>query len=307
MRQLTILVGGATGFVGSQLVAHLSAHYPHVQVRALTRTLESDTARHFAALPGVTVVRGNYGDVQSLEVAAEGADRAYVACNNVAEQRRFECNFIDACKGKGVRRIAKISTFRYFCRANGPGHGAAHHHIEQYLHHSGLPHVILHPAYYFQSLLYFTHPIKTAGILPQLLGDMKLNMVDCRDVAQFAAALLTCNDETFALFNGQHVEIAGPEKLGGEDWAEALRHAGVAVRYEKVAPDAFKQGLLSVGVPEDMATNITAIHTCFYDGSAQVVDHATTPGLESLSGIPARLRWFAAFVTEVVPIFQTAR
>jgi uncharacterized protein YbjT (DUF2867 family) len=217
MRQLTILIGGATGFVGSQLVAHLSAHYPHVQVRALTRTPESDTARHFAALPGVTVVRGNYGDVPSPEVAAAGADRAYVACNNVAEQHRFECNFIDACKGKGVRRIAKISTFRYFCRANGPGHGAAHHQIEQHLHNSGLPHVILHPAYYFQSLLYFTHPIKAAGILPQLLGDMKPNMVDCRNVAQFAAALLTCNDETFAPFNGQHVEIAGPEKLRGED------------------------------------------------------------------------------------------
>jgi len=253
MRQLTIVVGGATGFVGSQLVAHLSAHYPHVQVRALTRTPESDTARHFAALPGVTVIRGNYGDMQSLEAAAEGADRAYMACNNVAEQRRFECNFIDACKLQGVRRIAKISTFRSFCRANGPGHGAAHYHIEQHLHQSGVSHVILHPAYYFQSLLYFTYPIKTAGILPQLLGDMQLNMVDCRDVAQCAAALLTCNEETFAPFHGQHVEIAGPEKLGGEDWAAALRHAGIAVQYEKVTPDAFKQGLLSVGVPEDMA------------------------------------------------------
>ena len=138
MSQLTILIGGATGFVGSQLVAHLSAHYPQVQVRALTRTPESDTARHFAALPGVTVVRGNYGDVQSLEAAAEGADRAYVACNNVAEQRRLECNFIDACKGQGVRRIAKISTFRSLCRADGPGHGAAHYHIAQHLHHSGV-------------------------------------------------------------------------------------------------------------------------------------------------------------------------
>jgi hypothetical protein len=126
-------------------------------------------------------------------------------------------------------------------------------------------------------------------------------------VAQCATALLTCDDETFAPFNGQHVEIAGPEKLGGKDWAEALRHAGVAVRYEKVAPDAFKQGLLSVGVPEDMATNITAFHTCFYDGSAQVADHATTPGLEGLPGIPVRWRRFEAFVAEVVPMFQTAR
>jgi uncharacterized protein YbjT (DUF2867 family) len=112
MRQVTILVGGATGFIGSQLVAHLSAHYPQVQVRALTRTPESDTARHFAALPGVTVVRGDYGDVPSLEAAAEGADRADGACNNVAEQRRFECNFIDACKGQGVRRLAKMRSAR---------------------------------------------------------------------------------------------------------------------------------------------------------------------------------------------------
>jgi uncharacterized protein YbjT (DUF2867 family) len=118
-----------------------------------------------------------------MEAAAEGADRAYVACNNVAEQRRFECNFIDACKIQGVRRIAKSSTFRTFCRANGPGHRAAHYHIEQHLHQSGVPHVILHSAYYFQSLLYFTSPIKTAGMLPQLLEDMQLNMVDCRDVA----------------------------------------------------------------------------------------------------------------------------
>lgn len=307
MRQMTILVGGATGFVGSQLVAHLSAHYPQVQVRALTRTPESDTARRFAALPGVTVVRGNYGDVQSLEAAVEGADRAYVACNNVSEQRRFECNFIDACKGKGVRRIAKISTFRSFCRADGSGHGAAHYHIAQHLHHSGVDHVILHPAYYFQSLLYFVQPIKTAGMLPQLLGDMQLNMVDCRDVAQCAAALLTCDDETFAPFNGHHIEIAGPEKLGGEDWAAALRQAGIAVRYEKVAPDAFKQGLRGVGVPEEMAANITAFHTCFYDGSAQVADHATSLGLEGLPGIPVHWRRFEAFVTEVAPMFQPAR
>jgi uncharacterized protein YbjT (DUF2867 family) len=276
-------------------------------VRALTRTPESDPARRFAALPTVTVVRGDYGDGPSLAAAAEGVDRAYVACNNVAEQRQWECNFIDACKDQGVRRIAKISTFRSFCRADGPGHGAAHYHIEQHLHHSGLPHVILHPAYYFQSLLYFTQPIKAAGILPQLLGDMQLNMVDCRDVAQCAAVLLTCDDELFAPFNGHHVAIAGPEQLGGEDWAEALRHAGVAVRYEKVAPDAFKQGLRSVGVPEDMATNITAFHTCFYDGSAQVADHATTPGLEGLPGMPVRWRQFAAFVREVAPIFQPTR
>jgi hypothetical protein len=133
---------------------------------------------------------------------------------------------------------------------------------------------------------------------------MQLNMVDCRDVAQCAAALLMCDEETFTPFNGHHVEIAGPEKLGGEDWAAALRQSGIAVRYEKVAPEAFKQGLRGVGVPEDMAANITAIHTCFYDGSAQVADHANSLGLEGLPGTPVNWRRFEAFVTEVAPMFQ---
>jgi hypothetical protein len=64
--------------------SELRVRLADLEARALTRTPESDTARHFAALPGVTVVRGNYGDVRALEAAAEGADRAYVACNNVA-------------------------------------------------------------------------------------------------------------------------------------------------------------------------------------------------------------------------------
>jgi hypothetical protein len=56
-----------------------------------------------------------------------------------------------------------------------------------------------------------------------------------------------------------------------------------------------------------MATNITAFHTCFYDESAQIADHATTPGLEGLPGMPVRWRRFEAFVTEVRPMFQSAR
>lgn len=182
--------------------------------------------------------------------------------------------------------------FRYFYRENGPGLGAAHDYIEQYLHSSGLDHVVLHSAYYFQSFLYFMHVSKTAGIFPHLLGDMKPNMVNCCDVIQFAAALLTRNDETLASFNGRHVEIAGPENLRGEDCAEALRREGVDVQFKKVSPEAFKQGFLSAGVSADIAINITAIHTCFYDGSAQIADHATTPNLMSLPGSPASLRLF---------------
>jgi hypothetical protein len=93
----------------------------------------------------------------------------------------------------------------------------------------------------------------------------------------------------------------------GHDGSPCVTCSTVAVQYEKVAPEAFKRGLLSVGVPEDMATNITIFRTCFYDGSAQVADHATTPGLEGLLGMLVQWCRFDAFVTEVGPLCQSAR
>ncbi|MER7820192.1 NAD(P)H-binding protein [Streptomyces sp. NPDC096153] len=303
MKGLRILIGGATGFVGSQLVTHLSENYPSIEVRALTRNRNSEKAISLDSLNGVTVIEGDYGDRESLEAAASGVDRAYVACSNSANQNELECNFIDACQSQGASRIIKISTLRFLCRENGPGHGRLHYQIEQHLSGVGIGHAIVHPSYYFQSLLYFAEPIK-AGVLPQLLGEMKLNMVDCRDIAQFSAALLTCSDEEFARFDGSHIEIEGPENLGGDDWVNHLRQVGVDVQYARILPEQFKEGLIAGGVPEDVATNITDVHRCFHEGSADISSIFPMSGLIDLPGAPTRLRRFASFVKEVAPILK---
>ena len=39
----------------------------------------------------------------------------------------------------------------------------------------------------------FTHSLKKAGLLPQSLGDMAVNMVECQDFAQYTGALLIFN------------------------------------------------------------------------------------------------------------------
>ena len=73
----------------------------------MTRDPNSELARRFAHFPNVTVLQGDYNNMESLQSAARDVDRVYVACNNVALQYQFECNFINACKEQGVKRIIK--------------------------------------------------------------------------------------------------------------------------------------------------------------------------------------------------------
>jgi len=304
MKEPVLLIGGATGFVGRELVPYLSKNYQNIHIRVLTRNPDSELASNISNLPQVEIVQGNYSDIDSLKRAAKGADRAYIACNNVNKQTEYECNFIDACKAESVVRIVKLASLKHLSREDGPAHGGFHYQIIEHLKRSGIPYAPIYPTCFFQTLLYFAYFIKTEGILPHLLGDTTCHLIDCRDIAQYIAALLMCDDEIFTAFNAKPLIIAGPERMGGEGWAAALRRHGVDVEYKKVTPEEFRQNLLQLGIPQDMVDNITAFHTTFYDGSIPVPDQYSSPEWEKLPGVPKQFRRYDDFIKGVAPLFK---
>lgn len=304
MKEPMLLIGGATGFVGRELVPYLSKNYQNIHIRVLTRNPDSEIASNFSGLPQVEIVQGDYRDLDSLKRAARGADRAYIACSNVDKQTEYECNFIDACKAESVRRIVKLATLKHLCREDGPAHGGFHYQIIEHLKRSGIPYTPIYPTCFFQTILYFAHFIKTEGLLPHLLGDTTLHLIDCRDIAQYVAALLMCEDALFATLNGKPLIIAGPERMGGEDWAAALRRHGVDVEYKKVTPEEFRHNFYQLGIPHDMVDNITAFHTTFYNSSIPVPDQYASSEWEKLPGVPTQFRRYDDFLKEVAPLFK---
>ena len=304
MKKPVLLIGGATGLVGRELVPYLSKNYQNISIRVLTRNPDSEVVNQFTRLPQLEIFKGDFRDIYSLKRAAEGADRAYLACNNVDQQTEYECNFIDACQGGSVGRIVKLATLKHLCRKDGPAHGGFHYHIIEHLKRSGIPYAPIYPTCFFQTLLYFTHFIKTQGILPHLLGDTEFHLIDCRDIAQYLAALLMCEDELFAEFHTKPLIIAGPDKMGGQGWAAALRRHGVNVEYQKVTPEEFRENFLQLGIPRDMVDNITAFHTTFYDGSIPVPDQYSSQEWENLPGVPTQFRRFDDFIEEVAHLFK---
>jgi uncharacterized protein YbjT (DUF2867 family) len=103
----SILVTGATGYIGGRLARQLLAE-GHT-VRAMARD-----PRRLAALgrAGVECVAGDVLDAPSLTSALRGIDVAYYLIHSMGDGRDFEArdrqaatNFADACRVAGVKRI----------------------------------------------------------------------------------------------------------------------------------------------------------------------------------------------------------
>src|ERR687891_2758074 len=99
-----ILITGATGTVGSELVKRLSAE--GVQVRAVTRDPgKADIIR----LPQVEVVKGDLEDADSIRRACTGVDRAFLLTNSTERAEQQQITFIRVAQQSGIRHIVKLS------------------------------------------------------------------------------------------------------------------------------------------------------------------------------------------------------
>jgi uncharacterized protein YbjT (DUF2867 family) len=265
---MTILVTGATGNVGSNLVRTLAAR--GAPVRAFVR----DRARAAAKFgPGVELAAGDFGDRATVDRALSGVDRLFLACANVPGQIDFECAAIDAAAAAGVAGVVKLS---------GPDasvdsplvferwHGA----IEQHLAASGLPAVLVRPRTYMTNLLAYARTVAQTGMLFAPAGTAAISFVDPRDVADAAAEVLTrprLERRTYTL--------TGPEAITFDRIAAEFSAAtGRPVTYVGVGDG--RQAMIADGLPPMVADAIVAIFAAQRAGSMTT----TTDAVRELTG-----------------------
>ncbi|SIR81917.1 Uncharacterized conserved protein YbjT, contains NAD(P)-binding and DUF2867 domains [Haladaptatus litoreus] len=106
---MTVLVAGATGFVGRHLVPELLA--AGNDVTALVRDASS-----YDPPEGVSVVEGDLNDRDSLDGIFEGIDAAYYLVHSMGESgdfmqqdRNAARNFANAARGTDVSRVVYLS------------------------------------------------------------------------------------------------------------------------------------------------------------------------------------------------------
>jgi uncharacterized protein YbjT (DUF2867 family) len=240
-----ILVTGATGNVGSAVVAELRAKGE--AVRAFVRSERRARER----LPaGVEFSVGDFEDSASIVRALEAVDAVFLSSADQPNKMQHESAVIDAAAARGVRRIVKTSTV-------GAEKGSAlppfdwHGRIEEHLHASGIASVILQSSFYMTNLLASADPIRQTGKLFAPLAGAEIAMIDPQDTGSVGAITLTTDR-----YDGQTLNLTGPEAITYEQVADELSVAtGRAVEFVNISDEAARQTFIDMGLPDWLVTH----------------------------------------------------
>ncbi|MFI1460264.1 SDR family oxidoreductase [Nocardia carnea] len=207
-----ILITGATGTIGSEIVRLLAALGEGV--RAVTRNPET------ADLPGgVEVVRGDYSDVPAIAGAMDGADAVFVLSVLGPEGIDADTALVRAASDAGVRRIVKLSAIG----TGDPGLGRVgtwHLPGEQAVRDSGTDWTILRPSSFASNTLSWAPALHSGQPVSNLTGAGAQGVVDPRDVSAVAVEALL-----FPAHAGRVYTLTGPELLTTHDQAAVVAAA----------------------------------------------------------------------------------
>ncbi|AZP21251.1 SDR family oxidoreductase [Streptomyces aquilus] len=240
-----ILVTGATGTIGSEVVRQLAARGE--KVRALTR----DPGR--AVVPeGVEVVRGDFLDQPSLEAALAGVDAAFLVGVLGPEDGGRDVRLIELTRAAGVRRIVKLSAIGTGAPEFGP-FGRWHLPGEQALRaSSGLEWTILRPSSFASNTLGWARALAAGQPVPNMTGEGRQGVVDPRDVAEVAVAALT--DARHA---GRTYTLTGPEAISVHDQAAVLAEVlGRPVETITPSRDQLREQLAASGLTDQAVEGV---------------------------------------------------
>lgn len=180
---MKILVTGATGNVGGELVRNL--HKRGADIRVLVRKPE---AAQFPA--GVEVVPGDLTNPDAVRAAVKGADKLFLLNGVVADELTQALLTYGIARQAGVKHVTYVSVYQADRFRDVP-HFASKVATESALHEFGVPYTILRPGYYFQNDLAQQPLLMQMGIYTMPIGTAGMSAVDVRDIAEAAAISLT--------------------------------------------------------------------------------------------------------------------
>ena len=285
---MTILVTGATGTVGRNVVEQLIKR--GADISALVR----DPSK--ANLPaGVATIKGDLFDVDSLRAAFLGVSTLFLL-NPVAPDEFTQALIaLNLAREAGIEQIVYLSVIHSDVYVNVP-HFAGKFSVERMLEQMGFNATILRPAYFINNDLSVKDVVLALGLYPMPIGDKGLAMVDARDLGEVAAIELLRRERSSTPLPLERINVVGPDILTGADvaaiWSNAL---GRPIHFGGNDTAAFEQNLRSYA-PTWMALDMRLMAERFLvDGMLP-----SAGDVERLTGMLGRpLRSYRDFASEI--------
>lgn len=271
---MKILVTGATGKLGTAVIARLLQKAEAGQIAALVR--DENKALDLKAR-GVDIRLGSYDDVPALDQAMQGIDKVLLIAGTDEEKRlQQHQNVIDAARRAGVDCIAYTSRTLKDPNTLVNKLMLGHFQTEDYLMASGANYVIFRNVLYLDTIPQFAGPtaLDTGIHLPTGHGSVPFALRSEMGEA-IANTLLEagCDNRIY--------HFTGSENYSFGDVAAALSElAGKPVSYTAVEKTAYEAQLKQKGLPDVMVQRILGFLTDIKNGQEGVA----SPDLEKKLG-----------------------
>jgi uncharacterized protein YbjT (DUF2867 family) len=261
-----ILVTGATGTVGSEVVAQL--HAAGVSAQALTRSPAA------ARVPESVEVRGaDLSQPRTLEPALHRADAVFLVWPFTTVE---DAPAVVEAIASNTRRLVYLSS------AGGQRPeptGMFHADMERLIENSDLDWTFLRPSGFASNTLMWADQIRRDGVVRFPFGAAARSLIHERDIAAVAVRTLTEDGHVGA----KHV-LTGPELITQADQVRTIGEAvGRPTRWEETPPEAIRDALVSSFGDASFADHALATWARFVDEPELV-----TTNVQRITGVPAR-------------------
>jgi uncharacterized protein YbjT (DUF2867 family) len=255
---MSFLITGATGDVGSRVVARLldRGHRPRVYVR------DAEKARlRFG--DRVDVFVGDLADSSTLASALKGVDVLFLVNSGPEIPTRDE-GAASAAKAAGVKHLVKLSSLDV---QQGLAIGAWHEKGETAIRASGVPFTFVQPTGFMSNLLAWSRSIKAEGVVRASTGEGRRAFIHSDDIAAVAVEALTTDK-----YRAQSLPITGPEALS---FAEATAKIGAAIGrklvFQPISDEEARQRYAATGAPEAETEAHVALWRAIREGRLSTV------------------------------------
>ncbi|GGJ69705.1 SDR family oxidoreductase [Streptomyces brasiliensis] len=243
---MSVVVTGATGQLGRLTVeALLRRGVPASQIIATGRDI---TGIKDLADPGVVTRRADFADPDSLAAAFAGADKLLLISTTDVDQRLGNHRrAIDAALTAGVSLVAYTSMSHADTATNILA--TTHRATEEYLRERDVPSVLLRNSWYLENYTAQLPVLLQHGAVIGAAGEGRVSAATRADFAEAAAAVLTTEGHTGAVY-----ELGGDEAFTLAEFAAAVSAAtGKPITYADLPAEKLAEALTGAGLPAELA------------------------------------------------------
>ena len=262
----TILVTGATGTVGTEVVNQLSNVKSDLKIKAAVHSVEN--AKKIQNFQRVEPIQIDYDTQEGLQAAFKDADKLFLLTHPSPKSADHERNLVTEAKKSGIRQIVKQSIMGADLKANVEAM-RLHRQTEKAIEESGIPYTFLRPNEFMQGFINFQgSTIKSNNAFYIPAGDAKVSMVDARDIAAVAVKALVNGERHY---NKTYL-ITGPEPMSYYQAAEILSNAtGKKIDYVNISDEEARGAMKEVGLNDWLIDTISGLYSYFRKGYASQV------------------------------------